>query len=376
MMIHRQSLQHNHTEGEEKPKPDDDSTVASGGKEGVRLVGARADGGRARLFSGSLSSPPPHLGKTTTALPLSRDRGGRDSVEGEGTGEGGELLTISLRPLRFAAPRRIHLQKRTSEKMIGGFLSRVLLLAFGYAYPAYECYKTVELNKPEIEQLIFWCQYWILVALMTVMERFGDFTISWLPFYSEAKLMFFIYLWYPKTKEPQQPKQQQAPVQQQPTQKQAPTVLRRSASIAARQAAMAQQSQDAKTVPSSPKIKRQASTKAAPVASTKLTGAAAPSTPKSDADAPKKNEAAPASLQVPTPATKADVPASEPSAPVPEAEEADKMAIDEADDAVEGTEEGDPVPGETVEERPMEETIRVTRAKLRRRTASEDPAGN
>uniref|UniRef100_A0A0D9Z4Q3 HVA22-like protein n=1 Tax=Oryza glumipatula TaxID=40148 RepID=A0A0D9Z4Q3_9ORYZ len=409
MMIHRQSLQHNHTEGEEKPKPDDDSTVASGGKEGVRLVGARADGGRARLFSGSLSSPPPHLGKTTTALPLSRDRGGRDSVEGEGTGEGGELLTISLRPLRFAAPRRIHLQKRTSEKMIGGFLSRVLLLAFGYAYPAYECYKTVELNKPEIEQLIFWCQYWILVALMTVMERFGDFTISWLPFYSEAKLMFFIYLWYPKTKgttyiygtffrpyisqheneidrnllelraratdvvvlyfqkaatvgqntffdvlkyvasqspsqrsrqqpsqEPQQPKQQQAPVQQQPTQKQAPTVLRRSASIAARQAAMAQQSQDAKT----------------------------------------KNEAAPASLQVPTPATKADVPASEPSAPVPEAEEADKMAIDEADDAVEGTEEGDPVPGETVEERPMEETIRVTRAKLRRRTASEDPAGN
>nr|TKW24071.1 hypothetical protein SEVIR_3G028600v2 [Setaria viridis] len=66
-------------------------------------------------------------------------------------------------------------------------------LAFGCAYPAYECYKTVELNKPEIEQLIFCC-------LLTVSERFGDFTISWLPFYSEAKLMFFVYLWYPKTK--------------------------------------------------------------------------------------------------------------------------------------------------------------------------------
>ncbi|KAM0838736.1 hypothetical protein ACQ4PT_060773 [Festuca glaucescens] len=84
--------------------------------------------------------------------------------------------------------------------MMGGFLSRILLLVFGYAYPAYECYKTVELNKPEIEQLIFWCQYWILVALMTVLERFGDLTISWLPFYSEAKLLFFIYLWYPRTK--------------------------------------------------------------------------------------------------------------------------------------------------------------------------------
>ncbi|XP_042988902.1 putative HVA22-like protein g isoform X2 [Carya illinoinensis] len=73
-------------------------------------------------------------------------------------------------------------------------------MIFGYAYPAYECYKTVEKNKPEIEQLLFWCQYWILVAVLTVCERIGDAFISWVPMYSEAKLAFFIYLWYPKTK--------------------------------------------------------------------------------------------------------------------------------------------------------------------------------
>lgn len=73
-------------------------------------------------------------------------------------------------------------------------------MVFGYAYPAYECYKTVELNKPEIEQLRFWCQYWILVAVLTVCERIGDTFISWVPMYSEAKLAFYIYLWYPKTK--------------------------------------------------------------------------------------------------------------------------------------------------------------------------------
>ncbi|CAL1355624.1 unnamed protein product [Linum trigynum] len=84
--------------------------------------------------------------------------------------------------------------------MLGSFLTRGLVLAFGYAYPAYECYKTVELNKPEIEQLRFWCQYWILVAVLTVCERIGDAFISWVPMYSEAKLAFFIYLWYPKTK--------------------------------------------------------------------------------------------------------------------------------------------------------------------------------
>ncbi|XP_051139594.1 putative HVA22-like protein g [Andrographis paniculata] len=84
--------------------------------------------------------------------------------------------------------------------MIGSILTRGLLLIFGYAYPAYECYKTVELNKPDIQQLQFWCQYWILVAGLTVCERIGDTFIGWLPMYGEAKLAFFIYLWFPKTK--------------------------------------------------------------------------------------------------------------------------------------------------------------------------------
>ncbi|XP_060199816.1 putative HVA22-like protein g [Lycium barbarum] len=84
--------------------------------------------------------------------------------------------------------------------MIGSFITRGLVMVFGYAYPAYECFKTVEMNKPDIQQLRFWCQYWILIAMMTVCERFGDAFISWVPMYSEAKLAFIIYLWCPKTK--------------------------------------------------------------------------------------------------------------------------------------------------------------------------------
>ncbi|XP_028548362.1 putative HVA22-like protein g [Dendrobium catenatum] len=84
--------------------------------------------------------------------------------------------------------------------MMGGFLTRVSIMILGYAYPAYECYKTVELNRPEIEQLLFWCQYWILVAVLAVFERVGDALISWLPLYGEFKLVFFVYLWHPKTK--------------------------------------------------------------------------------------------------------------------------------------------------------------------------------
>ncbi|XP_024985812.1 putative HVA22-like protein g [Cynara cardunculus var. scolymus] len=84
--------------------------------------------------------------------------------------------------------------------MIGSFFTRGLVMVFGYAYPAYECFKSVEKNKPDIEQLRFWCQYWILVAVLTVCERIGDTFISWVPMYSEAKLAFYVYLWYPKTK--------------------------------------------------------------------------------------------------------------------------------------------------------------------------------
>ncbi|XP_042063434.1 putative HVA22-like protein g isoform X2 [Salvia splendens] len=84
--------------------------------------------------------------------------------------------------------------------MIGSFLTRALVLIFGYVYPAYECFKTVEMNKPDIIQLRFWCQYWILVAGLTVCERIGDIFIGWVPMYGEAKLAFFIYLWFPKTK--------------------------------------------------------------------------------------------------------------------------------------------------------------------------------
>jgi len=73
-------------------------------------------------------------------------------------------------------------------------------MILGYIYPAYECFKTVEKNKPEMQQLRFWCQYWILIAVLSVFERVGDTFVSWIPLYSEAKLAFIVFLWCPKTK--------------------------------------------------------------------------------------------------------------------------------------------------------------------------------
>ncbi|KAI4364176.1 hypothetical protein MLD38_020304 [Melastoma candidum] len=93
----------------------------------------------------------------------------------------------------------VFLRIRWRLKMLGGFLGRCLLLVFGYAYPAFRCFKTVEKNRVGIDELRFWCQYWIIMALVTVVERFADILISWLPFYGELKLALVIYLWHPNS---------------------------------------------------------------------------------------------------------------------------------------------------------------------------------
>ncbi|KAM0980698.1 hypothetical protein TB2_013617 [Malus domestica] len=85
--------------------------------------------------------------------------------------------------------------------MLGRLLTRILIVFLGYAYPAFECYKTVEKNRVEIQELRLWCQYWIIVAMLTVLERVGDVFISWSPMYDEGKVALFIYLWCSKTKE-------------------------------------------------------------------------------------------------------------------------------------------------------------------------------
>ena len=84
--------------------------------------------------------------------------------------------------------------------MIEELITRSLILVFGYAYPAFQCFKTLEKNKVGVPELRFWCQYWVIVALISVLEKFLDIFISWVPFYRAIKLIMYIYLWHPGTK--------------------------------------------------------------------------------------------------------------------------------------------------------------------------------
>ncbi|XP_078434288.1 putative HVA22-like protein g [Wolffia australiana] len=83
--------------------------------------------------------------------------------------------------------------------MLGEFVTWILALLLGYVYPAFQCFRAIEQKNPRMEQLLFWCRYWVIIGLLTALERFGDVFVAWLPLYAEAKLAFIIYLWHPKT---------------------------------------------------------------------------------------------------------------------------------------------------------------------------------
>lgn len=122
-----------------------------------------------------------------------------------------------------------------------------------------------------------------------------------------------------------------------------------------------QQSEDTKIAYSNPKTRRLLPTKSAPTASTRSTVAAMK--PVEDL---KSSGMKLATEEAPSPSSNAAMPGSEPSAPpLPKSAE-DDMSIDEVDIPIEDMDE----PVATPEETPMEEAIRVTRGRLRKRIAA------
>ncbi|MFS7935876.1 hypothetical protein Hanom_Chr05g00408701 [Helianthus anomalus] len=56
--------------------------------------------------------------------------------------------------------------------MVFGYDSRLIL---GYAYPAFECFKTFEKHSAANAEL----RFWVIIAVLTVFERICDISVSW-----------------------------------------------------------------------------------------------------------------------------------------------------------------------------------------------------
>ncbi|PNH07209.1 putative HVA22-like protein g [Tetrabaena socialis] len=81
--------------------------------------------------------------------------------------------------------------------LISAPICRVLMAALGCALPAYQTHKAV--SSGNNEQLRHWCIYWLLMGFFLCLEWLADLAIFWLPLYYEAKLVFVVAMWHPRT---------------------------------------------------------------------------------------------------------------------------------------------------------------------------------
>lgn len=76
--------------------------------------------------------------------------------------------------------------------MAGPFYFSVWLVC-ATLYPAYESFKAVKTKNTK--NYVRWMMYWIVYAIFAALESIMDpILYFWLPFYSEAKILFILYL--------------------------------------------------------------------------------------------------------------------------------------------------------------------------------------
>ena len=82
--------------------------------------------------------------------------------------------------------------------IMGALLSRPVCHFLAYLYPAYQSFKAVRANDPELHTQ--WLVYWIVNTVFTVGELFSDQLLAWLPLYYECKIAFVAWLVLPRFK--------------------------------------------------------------------------------------------------------------------------------------------------------------------------------
>jgi len=82
---------------------------------------------------------------------------------------------------------------------MGSLVYQTARLIFGVLNPAYRSFKAVKTRN--VKEYVFWMTYWIVLAIVTVVEEFADVILGiWFPFYYEIKIVFLLWLISPITR--------------------------------------------------------------------------------------------------------------------------------------------------------------------------------
>jgi receptor expression-enhancing protein 5/6 len=73
----------------------------------------------------------------------------------------------------------------------------VILLGTQYGYPAVETAKVVR-SKSQKEELVQWTTYWVLIALILVIESWLSSIFDMIPLFGELKLLILAWLIHPE----------------------------------------------------------------------------------------------------------------------------------------------------------------------------------
>jgi len=82
--------------------------------------------------------------------------------------------------------------------IITGLGSDFVTALIGFLYPAYMSFKALE--SPEAEDDIQWLTYWVVFVLLNFLDSVLGMVLSLIPLYHLAKLVLYVYLFYPKSK--------------------------------------------------------------------------------------------------------------------------------------------------------------------------------
>jgi receptor expression-enhancing protein 5/6 len=79
-----------------------------------------------------------------------------------------------------------------------GYLVSWIAFLVGFLYPAYRSFKALESKGDDDDKQ--WLTYWVVFSSFSVFDKPINFIFSWVPFFSLAKIAFYVFLFHPETK--------------------------------------------------------------------------------------------------------------------------------------------------------------------------------
>jgi receptor expression-enhancing protein 5/6 len=78
------------------------------------------------------------------------------------------------------------------------FGGTILSVVFTVLYPSIQSIKAIESEGENDDKE--WLTYWTIFGLFHLMDEFGGFILSFIPFYFYIRIAFFVFLMAPQTK--------------------------------------------------------------------------------------------------------------------------------------------------------------------------------